>query len=134
MLPILRFQVLTLLLLALPGAAHADRRRRHHARHILMAGQVALALALLVSSGLMVRSFQKLRAVDPGFNPASTLAFSVGLPDREYRTRAAAAIVHDHQRNRSRPARHAVRRGRAGPDQRLAGHGRPRNVPQDHPP
>ena len=31
MLPILRFQVLTLLLLALPGAAHADRRRRHHA-------------------------------------------------------------------------------------------------------
>src|SRR5439155_8946547 len=44
--------------------------------------------------GLMVRSFQKLRAVDPGFNPASTLAFSVGLPDREYRTRAAAVAAH----------------------------------------
>ncbi len=53
-----------------------------------MGGQVALALVLLVSSGLMVRSFQKLRAVDPGFDAASALTFSIGLPDRDYPTRA----------------------------------------------
>ena len=52
------------------------------ARHVLMGGQVALALVLLVSSGLMVRSFQKLRAIDPGFDPASALTFRVGLPAR----------------------------------------------------
>src|SRR5262249_36144685 len=42
-------------------------RDRHRARQILMAGQVAFALVLLVASGLMLRSFQQLRAVDPGF-------------------------------------------------------------------
>ncbi|HVQ15066.1 MAG TPA: FtsX-like permease family protein, partial [Vicinamibacterales bacterium] len=56
--------------------------------------QVALALVLLVASGLMVRSFQKLRAVDPGFNPTSTLTFSIGLPQAKYHTRQAAADVH----------------------------------------
>jgi putative ABC transport system permease protein len=59
-----------------------------------MGGQVALALVLLVASGLMVRSFQKLRAVDPGFNPASTLTFRLGLPAKRYPTRAAAVAAH----------------------------------------
>jgi predicted permease len=59
-----------------------------------MGAQVALALVLLVASGLMVRSFQKLRAVDPGFNPASTLTFSIGLPESKYETRQIAADVH----------------------------------------
>ena len=34
----------------------------------------------------MVRSVQNLRAIDPGFNPDSTLTFSIGLPDNQYRT------------------------------------------------
>ena len=59
-----------------------------------MAGQVALALVLLVSSALMVRSFQKLRAVDPGFNPTSALTFTVGLSERQYPTRAAMLVAH----------------------------------------
>ena len=46
-----------------------------------MGAQVALALVLLVSSGLMVRSFQKLRALDPGFDATSALTFRVGLPE-----------------------------------------------------
>ena len=59
-----------------------------------MAGQVALALVLLVSSGLMVRSFQKLRALDPGFDARSALTFVIGLPERDYRTREAAVAAH----------------------------------------
>ena len=59
-----------------------------------MGGQVALALVLVVSSGLMLRSFQKLRNVDPGFNPASALTFRVGLPDRQYSSRRAAVAAH----------------------------------------
>jgi predicted permease len=59
-----------------------------------MGGQVALALELLLASGLMVRSFQNLLAVDPGFDSASALTFRVGLPQTEYTSRDAAASVH----------------------------------------
>ncbi len=69
-------------------------RGRHRVRHLLMGGQVALALVLLVSSGLMLRSFLKLRALDPGFNPTSVLTFRLGLPAAQYRNRAAAAAAH----------------------------------------
>ncbi len=67
---------------------------RFRARHLLMAGQVAMALTLLVASGLIVRSFQSLRARNPGFNPASALTFRLTLPERDYPTRAAAAAGH----------------------------------------
>ena len=76
------------------GRSHTASRRRHHARRALMATQVAFALVLVIASGLMVRSFQKLRAVDPGFDATSTLTFSVGLPQNEYPTRALAAAAH----------------------------------------
>jgi putative ABC transport system permease protein len=69
-------------------------RSRHRTRHLLMGAQVALALVLLVASSLMVRSFQKLRAIDPGFAPASALTFRLGLPDREYPNRRAALAAH----------------------------------------
>ncbi len=66
---------------------------RHRARRLLMAGQVALALILLIASGLMVRSFQKMRHVDPGFNPTSVMTFNVALPTSAYKTRDAAFIA-----------------------------------------
>ena len=76
------------------GRSNTTSRRRHRARQLLMGGQVALALILLVASGLMVRSFQKLRAVDPGFDATSALTFSIGLPDRGYPTRTEAVAAH----------------------------------------
>lgn len=69
-------------------------RRSHRTRQILMAGQVALALTLLVASGLLFRSFLRLRAVDPGFDATSTLTFEVGLPRREYAGPRIAATHH----------------------------------------
>jgi predicted permease len=67
---------------------------RHRTRRVLMGAQVATALLLLVSAGLMVQSFQRLRALDPGFNPSSGLTFTIGLPDREYTNRAALVTTH----------------------------------------
>ena len=49
------------------GRAYSQGRERHRARNILVVGQVALALVLLISSGLMIRTFQQLRRVQPGF-------------------------------------------------------------------
>jgi len=76
------------------GRSNTPSRGRHRARQLLMGGQVALAFVLLVASGLLVRSFQKLRAVDPGFDATSALTFSIGLPDGGYSTRGEAVRAH----------------------------------------
>jgi putative ABC transport system permease protein len=76
------------------GRGNTASRGRHRARQLLMGGQIALALVLLVLSGLMLRSFQKLRAVDPGFDAASALTFRVGLPRSEYPNRVKMAVGH----------------------------------------
>jgi predicted permease len=49
------------------GRAFSDGRERHRARNTLVVVQVALALVLLIGSGLMIRTFQQLRSVHPGF-------------------------------------------------------------------
>jgi len=76
------------------GRTNTGSRRRHRARHALMASQIALALVLLVASGLLMRSFQRLLAVDPGFDPRSTLTFQVGLPPVDYPGRNRVVTFH----------------------------------------
>jgi putative ABC transport system permease protein len=49
------------------GRTFSQSRERHRARNTLVVVQVALALVLLISSGLMIRTFQQLHAVHPGF-------------------------------------------------------------------
>ncbi|HLG55241.1 MAG TPA: ABC transporter permease [Vicinamibacterales bacterium] len=97
----LAFGAIPLLRLAPITAALRDSGRgqtatpgQHRARQVLMTAQVALALVLLVASGLMVRSVQQLRNMDLGFDPTSTLAFGVALPERAYETRERAATTH----------------------------------------
>jgi predicted permease len=53
-------------------------------RNALVVGQVALALMILVGAGLLVRSFQNLRRVDLGFEPANVLTMQVPLPGARY--------------------------------------------------
>ncbi len=76
------------------GRSNTATRSRKMLRHVLMGAQVALALILLVASGLIVRSFQNLRAADPGFDGSSTLTFSIGLGDRDYPSKDAALAAH----------------------------------------
>ncbi|HET7607946.1 MAG TPA: ABC transporter permease, partial [Gammaproteobacteria bacterium] len=52
-------------------------RARHRTRNVLVVTQVALAFALVIGSGLMVRSFDALRSVDPGFQADGVLTFNV---------------------------------------------------------
>ena len=76
------------------GRGTTASRGRHRARQLLMGGQVALALVLLVSSGLMLRSFQALRAVDPGFDARPALTFRLGLPASDYPQPAPIVAAH----------------------------------------
>ena len=73
-------------------------RDRHLARRGLVIAQIALALTMLIGSGLAVRSFQRIAAVDPGFDPDEILTFRVALLDSRYDTDAARlAFVHELQ-------------------------------------
>ncbi|NOT07981.1 MAG: ABC transporter permease [Gemmatimonadales bacterium] len=56
--------------------------RRHWGRDGLVVGQTALALVLLIGSSLLVRSFQKLRTVDPGYDTADIYTFQFA-PEQE---------------------------------------------------
>src|SRR5580658_10211616 len=60
----------TSLALRSAGRTTSVGRERHRARNLLVMGQVAMALVLLVSAGLMIRTFEALRTVDPGFTDA----------------------------------------------------------------
>ncbi|MEJ2185412.1 MAG: ABC transporter permease [Gemmatimonadota bacterium] len=62
------------------GLGRSGRRLRSG----LVAGQVALAFALLVGAGLLLRSFLALQSVNPGFQPRGLLTFEIGLPAGEY--------------------------------------------------
>src|SRR5262249_13751493 len=55
-------------------------------RNLFVVTQVALALVLLVGAGLLVKSFNRLQSVDPGFNSEKLLAVRVTLPLGKYDT------------------------------------------------
>ncbi len=62
------------------GRGGSEGKERHTARNVLVMAQMALALVLLAGSGLMIRSMQALRSVDPGFDdPASVLSFRLRM-------------------------------------------------------
>ena len=58
--------------------------RRRRVRSILVVSEMALALVLLIGAGLMIRSFQRLGAVNPGFNADHLLTFRTQLASSKY--------------------------------------------------
>ena len=76
------------------GRASTAGRERHRTRSALVVTQVALALVLLVGSGLMLRSFTAMRTIDLGFDTENRLAFRVSLPSAEYPTPEATALFY----------------------------------------
>ncbi|HEV2116571.1 MAG TPA: ABC transporter permease [Terriglobales bacterium] len=58
-------------------------------RSALVVSEIAIALMLLTVSGAFLRSFQKMRAVDPGYRPDHVLVGGYELPLRQYSTRSS---------------------------------------------
>jgi predicted permease len=74
------------------GRGSFQTRERHRARGALVVAQVALAMILLVGSGLMLRSFQALRRVDAGFDPRNALTLRIAIPPTQLKD--PVAITH----------------------------------------
>src|SRR5580658_1388725 len=78
--------------LALSGPTLTARRAR--LRSILVVSEIALALVLLTGAGLMLKSFMRMRAVDPGFRTENIVTMTVDLPDASYPTATAIQAFH----------------------------------------
>jgi predicted permease len=76
------------------GRGLSASRSQRNLRQGLIIAQMAFALVLLASAGLMIRSFLHLRAVKPGLDPSSTLVFTVALPFNEYDSDSRAGVFH----------------------------------------
>jgi putative ABC transport system permease protein len=66
------------------GSRGAAGSMSAHLREALVVGEIAIALVLLVSAGLLVRSSILVQRVDPGFDPANLLIAGMSLPDSRY--------------------------------------------------
>jgi putative ABC transport system permease protein len=85
LLPVFKYAVIR------PGTGLRDSSRsvsagrdRLRARNLLVVFQVALALVLLISSGLMIRTFYALRQIQPGFtNPEQVMTLRVFIPESQ---------------------------------------------------
>ena len=75
---------------------------RQWARSTLVVAQVALALVLVAVSGLLARSFARLRDVRPGFEPSGIVMARIALPERNYPSVASTLSFYDRLLERMR--------------------------------
>jgi putative ABC transport system permease protein len=78
------------------GRLGTASRQRHRARNALVVAEVALAVVLLVASGLMIRTFQAMRHVEPGFvDPAHVLTIRISIPESLIKDPEQTARTHE---------------------------------------
>jgi len=83
------------------GRALSSSREQLRARNVLVVVQVALALVLLICSGLMIRTFHAMTKVNPGFAHAEQLqTFHINIPDTQIKSDEAALRMEQEIQNR----------------------------------
>ena len=81
------------------GRGSNGSRQRSRLRHVLVIGELALSLVLMVAAGLLLRSFWDLFKVQLGFNPTRVMAIETSLPNPNdpktdiYRTATQEAVL-----------------------------------------
>jgi predicted permease len=68
----------------LKSARSTESGHTKHLRRILVMTETALSVILLAGAGLLMRSFEQILKVDPGFRPENVLTMRVSLPDAQY--------------------------------------------------
>ena len=93
------------------GRLGTASRQRHRIRSSLVIAEIALAVVLLVASGLMIRTFQAMRHVSPGFtSPEQVVTMRISIPDSLVKDQVQAARQHEQIAHRLEqiPGVHAV--------------------------
>jgi predicted permease len=78
----------------LSQAGRAVSGRSEGLRSVLVVSEIALTLVLLTGAGLLLKSFLRMRAVDPGFRAENVLTMTVDLPESLYKTTASIQVFH----------------------------------------
>ncbi|HLG95921.1 MAG TPA: ABC transporter permease [Bryobacteraceae bacterium] len=84
------------------GRGATATRARNRAQSVLVLGQVALSVILLVATGLLVRSFVRLQTASPGFDARSVLTMQIDLPPARYPTSERMLAFYDEALRRVR--------------------------------
>ena len=77
------------------GRSSTADRTRQHGRRVLIVSEVAFALVLTIGAGLMIRSFARVRSVNPGFDPSNVLTFRINLPAAAYTDPNRIKLAHE---------------------------------------
>src|SRR5262249_59403079 len=67
---------------------------RRRLRSLLVAGEVAISLVLLVGAGLLIRSFVQLQRVSPGVDPSGVVSMRLGTSARQFANRDDAVAYY----------------------------------------
>jgi putative ABC transport system permease protein len=84
--PALRYSKTNLALAIKEGGQQSESLRIRSPRSILVITEVALSMILLIGAGLLLRSFDRMLRVNPGFESHGVLALDVSLPEFKYKT------------------------------------------------
>jgi len=79
---------------SLSGSGRTSTGRHGGFRSALVVSEISLALVLVAGAGLMLKSFLRIRAVNPGFHPGNVLTMTVELPESAYHTAAQMQAFH----------------------------------------
>jgi putative ABC transport system permease protein len=93
--PALRLTSAPLVSALTAGSRSAGERGEPRLRALLMAGEIALAVCLLSGAGLLLRSFAKLQAVDPGLDATNVLTFTALPASTRYADTATLNVFYD---------------------------------------
>jgi putative ABC transport system permease protein len=77
-----------------PGPSGRRKIFGMNARGLLVVGQISLSIVLLIGATLLIKSFVRLRSVDPGFQPANLLTMKIALPQTRYDTNRKKAAFY----------------------------------------
>jgi putative ABC transport system permease protein len=74
------------------AAKGSASRRSQRTRNLLVVGEIALALMLMIGAGLMLKSLQRMQQVDPGFKPENLLTMRIDVPNKNYQKEQRARL------------------------------------------
>ena len=77
------------------GTKATEGLRRRGARNLLVISELALAQVLLIGAGLLIMSFLRLQAVEPGFNPENLLTARLSLSVSKYKEQNKKIVFYD---------------------------------------